>query len=446
MSSAWIQEFWRLLGLALSMLFIGLLTGQTFFFLFLACLIYLGWHLYNLYRLERWFTHSKKFYPPEAPGIWGEVFYHFYRLQQRNRKRKRKLGVMLKRFQNSTAAMPDAAVVLGKNHEIEWLNKAAHQLFGLQSPQDKGKPITNFIRSPAFSHYLADGDETSSIQLASPVDPNMMLRVRVVPYAGNHQHLLLARDVTQIHRLEQIRSDFIANVSHELRTPLTVVNGFLETMRDAQDNCTKQWERPLLLMAQQTTRMRNIVDDLLLLSHLESEPATNMEQPVVVADMLHALCEEARILSGEQNHHITLEADEDVILYGHTEELRSAFSNLVFNAVRYTPKGGDIKVRWTQDSDGKHFQVSDTGEGIAPEHLPRLTERFYRVDVGRSRSQGGTGLGLAIVKHVLNRHQGRLRVESTVGEGSTFWCDFPETMNEQIGDAVSRDDEMKNEK
>lgn len=425
MSSAWFQEFWSLLILILGMLFIGLLAEQIFFCLFFACFTYLCWHLYNLYRLERWFTHGKKFHPPEAPGIWGEVFYHLYRLQQRNRKRKRKLGVMLKRFQNSTAAMPDAAVVLGKNYEIEWLNKAAQHLLGLQSPQDKGKPITNLIRSPAFCDYLANGDEQATIRLASPHDPNLILVIRVVPYARHHQHLLLARDITPIQRLEQIRSDFIANVSHELRTPLTVINGFIETMRDAEDECTLLWERPLLLMAQQTARMRNIVDDLLLLSRLESEPVMNMVEPILVANMLNTICEEARVLSGEQNHHLSLRADKNLILEGHPEELRSAFSNIVFNAVRYTPAGGKIVVRWYEDIDGKHFEVRDTGEGIAPEHLPRLTERFYRVDVGRSRSQGGTGLGLAIVKHVLNRHQGHLRIESIVGEGSTFWCDFP---------------------
>jgi two-component system, OmpR family, phosphate regulon sensor histidine kinase PhoR len=426
MSSAWIQEFYRLLALVLGMLLIGLLVGHTFLFLFLACFIYLSWHLYNLYRLDRCFTHSKTFYPPEAPGIWGEVFYHFYRLQQRNRKRKRKLGAMLKRFRNSTSAMPDAAVVLGKKHEIEWLNKAAHQLLGLQSPQDKGKPITNLIRSPNFSHYLMHCDDKTSIKLPSPADPNIILRIIVIPYARNHQHLLIARDITQIHRLEQIRQDFIANISHELRTPLTVLNGFIETMRDAEDECTSLWERPLLLMDEQTTRMRNIVDDLLLLSRLESEPASHKKRTIVVADLLKKICEEAHLLSGEHEHQITLEVDENLILEGHSEELRSAFSNIVFNAVRYTPPNRSISMRWYEDEKGKHFEVRDTGEGIAPEHLPRLTERFYRVDVGRSRSQGGTGLGLAIVKHVLNRHKGYLRIESTLGEGSTFYCDFPE--------------------
>jgi len=424
MSPAWFQEFVRLLGLVLGMLFLGLLMEQTFLFLFLACLIYLSWHLYNLYRLEHWFTQSKKFHPPEAPGIWGEVYYHFYRLQQRNRKRKRKFGAMLKRFQNSTGAMPDAVVILGKDYEIEWMNKAAHYFLGLQSPQDKGKPITNLIRAPSFSDYLTHTDDNNSIKLVSPSHPDMMLRICVIPYARNHQHLLLARDITQLHRLEQIRTDFIANVSHELRTPLTVINGFIETMRDTGDDCAVQWDRPLLLMTQQAARMRNIVDDLLLLSRLESEPVTEQVKPIVIAALLQTICEEARILSGEQKHQITLEADDQLMLNGLTEELHSAFSNLVFNAVRYTPAGGQIEIRWYADQQGKHFEVRDTGEGIAPEHIPRLTERFYRVDIARSRNKGGTGLGLAIVKHVLNRHQGTLRIESTVGEGSTFWCDF----------------------
>jgi two-component system phosphate regulon sensor histidine kinase PhoR len=272
-----------------------------------------------------------------------------------------------------------------------------------------------------------------------------MLSVSVIPY-GDNQHLLLGHDITQLHRLEQIRSDFIANVSHELRTPLTVIAGFLETMRDAED-CTQEFQRPLLLMAQQTARMRNIVEDLLFLSRLESEPATDRGTPVVVADLLKTIYEEAQVLSGEQ-HHITLEVDETVIIYGHTEELHSAFSNLVYNAVRYTPPGGDISIRWYQDAEGIHLAVHDTGEGIAPEHLPRLTERFYRIDVGRSRLQGGTGLGLAIVKHVLNRHKGHLHIESEVGKGSLFRCDFSPTMNQvvkEVGSLAEGDEESDEE-
>ncbi len=428
--SPWFDEFWRVVFFTLGIFAIGLFIGYPFWLFLLACLGYLAWHWYNLYRLEQWFSKSKKFQPPDAPGIWGEVFYHFYRLQQRNRKRKRKLGAMLKRFQRSTAAMPDATVVLGANYEIEWFNKAASQLLGLQSPQDKRQPVGNLIRYPSFQHYLTHNDEGRlTIKIVSPIDPEIMLRVTVVPY-GDNQHLLLARDVTELHRLEQIRSDFIANVSHELRTPLTVISGFIETMQDTPE-FVAEFQRPLLLMAQQTARMRNIVEDLLLLSRLESEGNTEMMGPIEVTELLRVICEEAQVLSGEQRHEICLEADEQLIMYGQLEELRSAFSNLVFNAVRYTPTQGKIHLRWYQDPQGLHFEVSDTGEGIAPEHIPRLTERFYRVDVARSRNKGGTGLGLAIVKHVLNRHKGKLHIESVMGQGSTFRCDFPLSVLEQ---------------
>jgi two-component system phosphate regulon sensor histidine kinase PhoR len=256
-----------------------------------------------------------------------------------------------------------------------------------------------------------------------------MLKIHVIPYADK-QNLLLARDITQLHRLEQIRRHFVANASHELRTPLTVISGFVETMRDAKEDCLQHWQRPLLLIAQQTTQMCSIVDDLLLLSRLEAEPFINRVESVQVADMLQSICEEARILSGEQNHQITLEVADNLVIYGKSDELRSVFSNLLSNAVRYTPMNGSITVRWYKDDQGIHCQVSDTGEGIAPEHLPRLTERFYRVDVARSRNQGGTGLGLAIVKHVLIRHKGSLRIESVVGQGSSFYCDFPVSMSD----------------
>ena len=421
--SPWVQEFWRVLSWTLGLLLIGLLLGYPVLFLFLACLSYLGWHLYYLYHLERWFI-NKKSQPPDAPGIWGEVFYHFYRLQQRNRKRKRKLGEMLRRFQDSTSAIPDAAVVLGPHYEIEWFNKAACQLLALQSPKDKGQPITNLLRSPTLHHYLVHGSDKESIQLTSPANPHLILKVTVIPYAET-QYLLIARDITHVHRLEQIRSDFIANVSHELRTPLTVITGFLETLIESKE-CEQAFQRPLHLMAQQAVRMRNIVEDLLLLSRLEVEPIMEEEvEPIHVVNLLNEICEEARFLSGDQLHDLTLEAEENIMMEGRTEELRSAFSNLIFNAVRYTPAKGKVWVRWYRDPQGIHLEVKDSGEGIPLEHIPRLTERFYRVDVGRSRSQGGTGLGLAIVKHVLNRHRGQLHIESTPGQGSVFRCDFP---------------------
>jgi len=429
MTKAWQQELWRILVLTLSLLIVGILTGYSLFFLLIACIIYLGWHLYHLYILDSRIRSKRKIEVGYTPGIWGEVFYNFHRLQQRNRKRKNKLTNLLKRFRRSTAAMPDATIVLGPKYEIEWFNKAAKELLGFKLPHDKGKNIANIIRYPAFTQYLNKDKENDSLKMPSPAKPEIMLRVSIVPYAGN-RHLMLARDITQIYRLEQIRRDFVANISHELRTPLTVIAGFIETMHDEQDECSQQWERPLMLMAQQTARMSNIVDDLLLLSRLESEPPPSMEalETIDMQKMLMSICEEAHLLSGEQHHDITLEADENLTIHGNSKELRSAFSNLVFNAVRYTPAEGKIAVAWYKDDKGLHFSVTDTGEGIAPEHIPRLTERFYRVDVGRSRSKGGTGLGLAIVKHVLNRYGGQLRIESTVGKGSTFYCDFSNTL------------------
>ncbi|OQW93917.1 MAG: hypothetical protein BWK79_08620 [Beggiatoa sp. IS2] len=424
MSSPWLQELLRLTALVLSLFLLGLLTGHITLFLLMACLIYIGWHLYNLYRFCHWFTQRKKFQPPDAPGIWGEVYYNLYRLQQRTRKRKRKLAEMLKRFRSSTAAMPDAAIVLGEHYEIEWFNRAACQLLGLKKRQDIGQPIANLLRSPAFHHYLTSDHPTDhSIKLSSPMDPEVILRINLVPYPKN-QHLLLARDITHLHHLEQMRRDFVANISHELRTPLTVINGFVETMQDAKDEFAQQWQRPLSLMAQQTARMRQLLDDFLLLSRLESEPLMNVEA-VDVINLLNALTEEARLLSGELAHHIVMEGNSPPIIYGNAGELRTAFSNIVFNAIRYTPANGNITLRWYQDQQGVHFEVRDNGEGIAPEHLPRLTERFYRADGGRSRKQGGTGLGLAIVKHVLNRHHAQLQIESTVSQGSLFRCNFP---------------------
>lgn len=421
----WQQEITQLIILVILMSVLGVLTHRPLLFLALTCLSYSVWHLYNLYYLDQWFKNRHKSTLPNSHGIWGEVFYNFYRLQQRNRKRKRKIATLLKRFRRSTTAMPDAVAVLGPNHEIEWVNKAARQLLGLKSSRDKGQCITNLIRQPIFIQYLTDINREESIKLPAPTNTDLMLRINVVPYAKN-RYLLLARDITHIHRLEQVRQDFVANVSHELRTPLTVIGGFLETMQDDEAfNAT--WQRPLLLMSQQTTRMQNIVDDLLLLSRLESELETDISEVVSIKDLLIEVCDEARALSAGK-HQIELDIKPPFLINGHQEELRSVFSNLIFNAVNYTHEGGSIIIQWFEGKHDLHFVVHDTGEGIAPEHIPRLTERFYRVDIGRSRSQGGTGLGLAIVKHVLHRHAAKLRIESVVGQGSHFWCDFPKKL------------------
>ncbi len=405
-------------------LLIGWLFDAVALTLLLGLGAYAGWHMRQVYRLERWLRHGKRFHPPEAHGIWEEIFQRIYRLQQRNRRRKRKLGGMLNRFQQATAALPDATVVLTEGERIEWWNDAAEALLGLSYPRDIGQHVGNLIRHPVFITYLHGGQFDTPIQMPAPGNQQLILSVRLIPY-GDDRRLLVARDVTRLQLLERMRRDFVANVSHELRTPLTVVAGYLETLlEDEHDEAARRWQRTLQSMYEQSIRMQGIVEDLLMLSRLETQSQPEQQVPVAVPGLLAQVREDAQRLSGAQAHQISLEADPGLWLMGSESELRSLFSNLAFNAVRYTPAGGRIQLRWCGDAQGAHFAIQDSGIGIAAHHLPRLTERFYRIDVGRSRGSGGTGLGLAIVKHVLLRHDGQLEVESELGKGSTFRCDF----------------------
>lgn len=424
MSNPWSAEIRRLLSLLLLATVVGLLVGQLGVLLFLALAAYMGLHLRNLYRLYAWLNDGHSFHPPEASGIWGDVFNLIYRSQLRNRKRKKRLTSLIKRFQEATAAMPDATVILDAEGGIEWFNGAAQRLLGLQAGRDVGQRIANLVRSPEFRHFLAMGSRNEPIRLPSPIDEHTTLNFRVVPY-GKSQRLLLARDVSEQQRLEQMRRDFVANVSHELRTPLTVIGGFLETLLDESEEYPAHLSRSLGLMAQQSGRMSQIVEDLLLLSRLETDANRQPRETIAVAAMLKMVEEGMSPMVAEKGLQLQFACDEGLWIYGAEKELYSAFSNLITNAVRYTPEDGQIVVRWYRDEQGAHFEVEDSGRGIAPQHIPRLTERFYRVDVGRSRESGGTGLGLAIVKHVLNRHNATLRISSAINRGSTFSCDFP---------------------
>lgn len=424
MFNPWSAEYRRLFILLLLALLAGLLFGEVGLLLFLTLAAYLGWHLRNLYRLYLWLHEGRSFHPPEAAGIWGDVFNLIDRYQLRNRKRKKRLTTLIKRFQEATAAMPDATVILDAEGRIEWFNGAAQPLLGLQSGRDVGQRIANLVRNPEFRHFLALGAHSEPMRMPSPADEQIILSFRVVPY-GKEQRLLIARDVSQQQRLEQMRRDFVANVSHELRTPLTVVGGFLETLLDESDEYPEHLARSLTLMSQQAGRMSQIVEDLLLLSRLETDSNRPPRESVAVASMLKMVEAGMAPLAAEKGLQLQFDCDDGLWLYGAEKELYSAFSNLITNALRYTPTGGRVTVRWYRDAQGAHFEVEDTGMGIAPHHIPRLTERFYRVDVGRSRDVGGTGLGLAIVKHVLNRHSGNLRISSTINRGSTFSCNFP---------------------
>jgi len=415
---------WRIAGLAVAGLVLGLLFGNVELGLLAVLTAYLGWHIYNVHLLICWLREGRKFRPPEASGIWDDVFEHIYRLQQRNRKRKRELRRMLKRFHKITVALPDATVELRPGSEqIEWWNSAAAKYLGFEYPRDSGQRISNLLRHPEFIKYLHQQDYEQAIEIPSPVDEHITLRIRVIPYAGDRR-LVVARDMTRMQQLERMRQDFVANVSHEMRTPLTVISGYLETLTDTQ-NVTGEFAGQLKSMRQQAERMNRIVDELMLLSRLENEAISPDPQDVHVAALIDAVADQARELSGDAGHHVALDVDATLCIKGAESELYSAFSNLVFNAIRYTPAQGHITLRWKRSGDDAVFSVEDSGVGIAPHHIPRLTERFYRIDTGRSRATGGTGLGLAIVKHVLLRHDAELEISSEPDRGSCFRCRFP---------------------
>lgn len=424
MNSPWQTEILRIAGLLVFTLLLGLVSGYYLLPFMLVVLAYLAWHLYNLTRLLRWLREAKGYQPPESSGIWDEVFESLQRQLQRSNKRKKNLRKHLKRFHKMVAALPYAAVeIQADGDEIEWWNDAAARYLGFQYPRDVGQRIGNLLRHPALQKYCLEQDFDEAVEIPSPVDENLVLRIRVIPFSGNRR-LLIARDMTRIQYLERIRKDFVANASHELRSPLTVLSGYLETLIDADDSC-RNYLPQLQSMQSQTDRMVHIVEDLILLSRLESEAPRVDPLPVNVPMLLAQAIEQAKELSGAAAHHFIEEINPELCLRGRDTELFSVFSNLLFNAVRYTPPGGTITVVWQDaEEEGAVFSVADTGVGIEAHHLPRLTERFYRVDAGRSRASGGTGLGLAIVKHILQRHQAHLEIESDIGIGSTFTCKF----------------------
>lgn len=424
MRNSWVTELWRIAGLLTLAVIIGLIFDIVTIMLTIALAGYLGWSLHNLRSLWRWLVKGKKYSPPASVGIWGDVFTEIYRLQQRNKKRHKRLVSLLARFRETTEAMPDGVVVMQANGTIEWWNEIGGKMLELKYPQDVGQRITNLVRIPEFQYFYEHAEQDERFSFPAPGDGNKIISIHITPY-GQDQSLLIARDVTLLERVEQIRRDFVANISHELRTPLTVMTGFLEVMASDDVIDEKSRKRSIELMQQQSKRMHRLVEDLMLLSKLENEQKPVKHEVIHVPQLLVTLKEEAEVISGERKHSIRIDADDELYIYGDTKELDSAFSNLVINAVNYTPDGGDINMRWYQDEDGAHFEVSDSGIGIPSHHIPRLTERFYRVDVARSRETGGSGLGLAIVKHALSRHKANLRIDSEVGRGTTFICDFP---------------------
>ncbi|GGY49479.1 phosphate regulon sensor protein PhoR [Bacterioplanes sanyensis] len=401
----------------------GHYSGHLGWALFATSAVYIGWQWLQLARLHRWLVASQVGDLPITVGIWGEVFRHTQRLQRRSRKHHQRLQAVINRIQDSTAALQDAVLMADSHGNLEWWNAAASRYLGLRSPTDIGQPLTNLIRNPDFKQYFDSTDYREPLTMTSPVNPRQQLQFNITLF-GRKDRLILVHDVTRLVQLEQMRKDFVANVSHELRTPLTVIRGYVETLQGNADMLPPRWQRMLSQMSQQSQRMEALITDLLTLSHLETD-RPHEAAPVALAPLLQQICADARALSGERAHQIECQVASGCALAGYDNELRSAFSNLVFNAVKYTPAGGRIEVGWRVDGNEGILSVSDSGEGIAEHHWPRLTERFYRADPSRNPETGGTGLGLAIVKHVLLRHDGRLSIDSTLGQGSTFCCHFP---------------------
>lgn len=420
-------ELGRFLTIVSLAVLLGLLFDRITVFVLVALSLYVFWHSYNIWRLARWLSKDKKYTPPLASGIWGAIFDEIYRLLKRQRKRNKRFSELLKRFRESTNAMPDGVVIMHRDGEIEWWNTIAGEWLALRYPQDVDQRITNLIRLPIFTKFWTEAGEDDAVEVDSPHNPQQRLRLRLIPY-GNQQKMLIVRDVTVLTSVENMRRDFIANISHELRTPLTVISGYLEGLAVEP---TPQLEKNAELldlsvnrMQRQVQRMSRLVEDLLILSRLESTGMSKKETLVEVPQLLSALEDEAKLIS-QGRHQIISDIDNQLLIRGSSRELDSLFRNLVINAINYTPASGAVRIRWYLDEGRPCFEVHDTGVGIAPHHIPRLTERFYRIDVARSRETGGSGLGLAIVKHVLQRHNGSLQVESEVGQGSTFRCLFP---------------------
>jgi two-component system, OmpR family, phosphate regulon sensor histidine kinase PhoR len=377
----------------------------------------------HLAAFEHWLRAPAREALPVGRGVWEDVFAGLHRhLKQRDQERLRLLQA-LARFRDAGRAMPDGVVILDGAGHIEWSNPTAERHLGIDAGRDFGQPITNLVRQPQFIAYVDSGNFGEPLTMRS-ARTEATLSVRIIPF-GEDQKLLLARDVTQQEKLETMRRDFVANVSHELKTPITVLSGFVDTLADESMQLTPAQRRKFLgLMSEQASRMRQLIEDLLTLSTLEASAAPDDEQTIEVLPLVEKLAEEARALSAGR-HRISAEIEANCRLNGSARELHSALSNLVSNAVRYTPDGGTVRLRWRVIDGYGEFSVEDSGIGIEARHLSRLTERFYRVDSGRSRESGGTGLGLAIVKHVLTRHQARLDMRSEMGRGSTFSAVFP---------------------
>jgi two-component system phosphate regulon sensor histidine kinase PhoR len=432
MQHKWSRYLRLIFVFLLAFFLVGLWLGQPLIGLLLGLTSYIIWTLLQTKRLHDWLSDPDA--SDEAPGsvgLWGEIFDNMHRLHQNHLRARDALQARVNRVQESTNAMRDAVVMTNSDGTMEWWNRAAEYLLGFRRETDRGQPIHNLIRSPVFKRYFDSRDFREPLGMRSPAKPHIHLLIQISLF-GDDDRLIVAKDVSQLFQLEQMRRDFVSNVSHEMRTPLTVISGYLETLQDNADQVPPTWQRAVGTMAQQAERMEALITDLILLAKLETGEQQIDNKLTDMQVVLQQVCRDATTLSGDRKHDVQLDIGERQFLKGDENQLRSACSNVIFNAIKYTPAGGRVHVRWYTDRAGAHLAVSDSGIGIDPIHIPRLTERFYRADPSRHQTTGGTGLGLAIVKHVLLNHDGHLQINSAPAEGSTFIFHFP---RERIAEA-----------
>ena len=424
---AWRSELRKQVLILFSVCLVGYSIGQLLPALLLLLACYVLFNLVQLHRLTKWLAKdhaSDRSAPPEGFGLWGGVFDGIYRLQKQERRASAYLENIVNKAQESSAALEMAIIMVDRNNNLDWWNKATESLLGLRYPEDRRLPVTNLIRDPAFTAYFGRNVYDEPLHINAPGDSGKRLEIQIALF-GENERLIIVRDISQLHRLELMRKDFVGNVSHELGTPITVIKGYLEAILDNIQDLDGKWEKPVIQMHQQSSRMENIVKDLLALSALETGTPSRKQSSFALIQLLSEIVNDARQIFAQQDHQFSLSCDENIKFIGDRGELYSAIANLVSNAAKYTPYQGKINILIRLSEDFLEAHVEDNGPGIEAQHLPRLTERFYRVDVSRSSETGGTGLGLAIVKHIVNRHDGELTVSSEVGKGSCFTCRFP---------------------
>jgi two-component system phosphate regulon sensor histidine kinase PhoR len=424
----WVKVLWRLgavllLGVVLSPALGGLANGML-----LVLVPYVAWHIYNLYLVERWLRSGNISDVPDSWGVWRAIFDRIYRLQQAERLRQRELGRIVRRFRKSSSALPDGVVVLDDAFRIDWFNDAAKILLSLKKKKDTGQRISNLVRDPRFVDYLTEGDYSRPVEIGVPDQPGAVLSLQIVPYDSD-QYLLTVRNVSRLHKLEQLRRDFVANASHELRTPLTVMRGYVDALDDEVETLPPHWQKAWQAVAKQTNHMQRLVRDLMVTLRLEDKLLSGRDQIIDMQRLCDDATQELKALAGPDIE-LVLKVDARLMLRGDVTEIQSIVGNLVGNAINYMPQDyesgqGVVKLKWQANNKGAVLVVSDNGAGIAKKHLAHITERFYRVDNRPGRIQQGTGLGLTIVTQALRRHGGKLSVKSKVGQGTVFKCQFP---------------------